>query len=159
MIPIVKPPACCTCPIFGRLCDPLNPNIPGPVPGFFGFGMLVSAHILCPVSPGLGVGGPIRANVCGTVCGPFGAVLRPRADQCRADIPGRLLARLADQWPGRFGGSIAPRGGPMGPGLRPIRAHAARLPNVPGAWVDGMPGRMDRRVPFHAKHEKPLASR
>lgn len=158
MTPIVKPPACCTCPIFGRLCDPLNPNIPGPVPGFFGFGMCVSAYILSPVSPGLGVGGGIWGQI-------WGHRLRPVWRGFAAPggpMPGRHAGPIVGTFGGPMGRAVwrvnwCP-GGPIGPVLRPIRAHAARLPNVPGAWFDGMPGRMDRRGRFHAKHAKPRAS-
>ncbi len=98
--------------------------------------MLVSAYILsAPVWPVLGQS---RAIACGTVYGPFGAVLRPR----RVNPPGGLLDRL----PGQSGagqsapvringpGSIGAPGRSNVPGFAvnpgACRAHAARARGV-----------------------------
>ena len=79
--------------------------MPGPVPGFFGFGKSVSAYILFPVFPGLGVAGKYGGAYGGRYGGAgltrFGAVLRPR----RGNHAGGLLDRLAIQWRGLIGQS------------------------------------------------------
>lgn len=112
--------------------------MPGPVPGFFGFGMLVSAYILFPVSPVWGFPGghaPMYAARfaarLGRFCGPGGPIPGQTCGAVWRVNWGRSICPHADHWPGRLAG-------PMGPDWGANRAHGAR---TPGAWAGRMPGR------------------
>ena len=101
------------------------------MPGFFGFGMLVGAYLLFPGWPGLAVCGPIRGHCMRHGLRPVLSGFAARA----GSTPGGMLARFADRLPVQWArgqsapvrtngrGSIGARHGPIGPGLRSIRAH------------------------------------